>query len=110
MRYYKGIVRFILREPYSSEDRGTRQTIVGYFRNVVVAANNEARMKEVLRSHGRLDDMESEVDWAGSELQESNYEDLSKDRKLRAREQEQILYCTGRIFFPSDELPPSAKP
>lgn len=106
MRYYKGVVRFILKEPYISEDGGKRQEIVGYFRNVVVAANNEARMKELLRSHGNSDDMESEIDWAGSELQETNYDDLSKACQLRALEQEELLYSTGRIFFPSHEAPP----
>jgi hypothetical protein len=102
MQYYKGIARFILKEPFISEDGGKRQTIVGYFRNVIVAAENETRMKEVLRSHGQSDDMESEIDWARSELQASKYEDLSNTCQLRAREKEEILYSTGRIFFPSD--------
>jgi len=105
MKYYKGCILFMLEEPYVSEDEDGRKTIVGYYRHFTVAAKDERSMMKVCESHGMSPDMKSKIDWTGSEIEEISFESLSVACQLRAEGNEGILYSTGRIFFPSEELP-----
>jgi hypothetical protein len=100
MKYYSGIVCFTLEHPYPSEIEGERMTIVGYYRNVVIAAENEWSMKDLLETAEKSADLKSEIDWDGSEIAEISHEELSEKSKLAAEIGEGILYKTGRIFFP----------
>ena len=99
MKYYSGIVRYTLEHPFPSEIEG-EPSMVGYFRNVVVAAENEWSMRDLLETAEMSADPKSEIDWNDSELAEISYEELSEKSRLAAEKGEGILYKTGRIFFP----------
>jgi hypothetical protein len=99
MRYYKGIVCFELTQPLISEEEAKGDTMVGFFRNVSVAATNEGGMKEVLASFAKSDEVANEIDWDRTELQECKYEDLSQVAQARARNQEELLFWYRTNLF-----------
>ena len=100
MKYYSGIVRYTLEHPFPSEIEGEPMTIVGYYRNIVVAAENEWSMKDLLETAEKSADLKSEIDWDDSEIAEISYEELSEKSQLAAEKGEGILYISGRAFFP----------
>ena len=72
---------------------------VGYYRNVGIRAR-PSRLKAVIESYVK----EGAIDWADTEFERVNPEDLNStiQQRIRPIESEGVWYESGRAFYPED--------